>query len=93
MATEDLGDAVKQCLKDRGVLDQVTATVRAEVVKALKGQDQELDSPRNPLSSDNFLLNELILEYRKTIRPLYAFVSRRVGGDRALAEDLVQETW
>lgn len=37
--------------------------------------------------------DDLILEYRKTIRPLYAFVSRRVGGDRALAEDLVQETW
>jgi RNA polymerase sigma-70 factor, ECF subfamily len=31
--------------------------------------------------------------YRATIRPLYAYVSRRVGGDRALAEDLVQETW
>ena len=37
--------------------------------------------------------DELILQYRKTIRPLYAYVSRRVGGDRALAEDLVQETW
>jgi RNA polymerase sigma-70 factor (ECF subfamily) len=36
---------------------------------------------------------ELIHTYRDTIRPLYAYVSRRVGGDRALAEDLVQETW
>ena len=35
----------------------------------------------------------MILEYRRSIRPLYAFVSRRVGGDRALAEDLVQDTW
>jgi RNA polymerase sigma-70 factor, ECF subfamily len=31
--------------------------------------------------------------YRETIRPLYAYVSRRVGGDVGLAEDLVQETW
>lgn len=31
--------------------------------------------------------------YRETIRPLYRFVSRRVGGDASLAEDLVQDTW
>jgi RNA polymerase sigma-70 factor (ECF subfamily) len=35
----------------------------------------------------------LIQAYRETIRPLYAWVSRRVGGDLSLAEDLVQETW
>jgi RNA polymerase sigma-70 factor (ECF subfamily) len=35
----------------------------------------------------------LVQVYRDTIRPLYAFVSRRVGGDAGLAEDLVQETW
>jgi RNA polymerase sigma-70 factor (ECF subfamily) len=35
----------------------------------------------------------LIVAYRDTIRPLYAYVSRRVGGDRTLAEDIVQETW
>lgn len=37
--------------------------------------------------------DELIRVYRDTVRPLYAYVSRRVGGDRSLAEDLVQETW
>jgi RNA polymerase sigma-70 factor (ECF subfamily) len=31
--------------------------------------------------------------YQRTIRPLYGYVSRRVGGNAALAEDLVQETW
>lgn len=31
--------------------------------------------------------------YRDTIRPLYGYVSRRVGGDASLAEDLVQDTW
>ena len=37
--------------------------------------------------------DELVRTYRATIRPLYAYVSRRVGGDTSLAEDLVQETW
>lgn len=31
--------------------------------------------------------------YRAHVRPLYAWVSRRVGGDRELAEDVVQEVW
>jgi RNA polymerase sigma-70 factor (ECF subfamily) len=31
--------------------------------------------------------------YRKETGPLYAYVSRRVGGDRSLAEDVVQDTW
>ena len=35
----------------------------------------------------------LIAAYRASIGPLYRFVSRRVGGDTGLAEDLVQETW
>jgi RNA polymerase sigma-70 factor (ECF subfamily) len=36
---------------------------------------------------------ELVRIYRATIGPLYGYVSRRVGGDAALAEDLVQDTW
>ena len=36
---------------------------------------------------------DVILIYRSTVGPLYRYVSRRVGGDRALAEDLVQDTW
>ncbi len=36
---------------------------------------------------------ELIQVYREHTTPLYAFVSRRVGGDRTLAEDIVQDTW
>jgi RNA polymerase sigma factor (sigma-70 family) len=35
----------------------------------------------------------LVRIYRATIRPLYAYISRRVGGDPGLAEDLAQETW
>jgi RNA polymerase sigma factor (sigma-70 family) len=36
---------------------------------------------------------DLVETYRSTVRPLYAYVSRRVGGDISLAEDLVQDTW
>jgi RNA polymerase sigma-70 factor, ECF subfamily len=36
---------------------------------------------------------DLVETYRRTIAPLYTYVSRRVGGDISLAEDLVQETW
>jgi len=31
--------------------------------------------------------------YRETIDPLYAYVARHCGGDRALAEDVTQEAW
>ena len=36
---------------------------------------------------------ELVPIYREHTAPLYAFVSRRVGGDRGLAEDIVQDAW
>jgi RNA polymerase sigma-70 factor (ECF subfamily) len=36
---------------------------------------------------------DLVLTYRRTVGPLYAYVSRRVGGDASLAEDVVQEAW
>jgi RNA polymerase sigma-70 factor, ECF subfamily len=36
---------------------------------------------------------EWIRVFRETLPNLYGFVSRRVGGDRALAEDITQETW
>lgn len=36
---------------------------------------------------------ELIEVYREHTTPLYSFVSHRVGGDRTLAEDIVQDTW
>ncbi len=36
---------------------------------------------------------ELIQLYREHTGLLYAYVSRRVGGDRTLAEDIVQDTW
>lgn len=37
--------------------------------------------------------DDLIDAYRAHLRPLYGWVQRRSGGDRELAEDVVQETW
>lgn len=37
--------------------------------------------------------DRILAVYRETIDPLYRYVSRRCGGDRALAEDVTQETW
>jgi RNA polymerase sigma-70 factor (ECF subfamily) len=34
-----------------------------------------------------------VAAFRATLPELYAFVARRVGGERALAEDVTQETW
>ena len=35
----------------------------------------------------------LIRTYRECVNPLYEYVSRRCGADRALAEDVTQEVW
>ena len=37
--------------------------------------------------------DDIRLIYRQTIDALYALVSRRCDGDRALAEDITQEAW
>src|SRR5262245_56894773 len=34
-----------------------------------------------------------VAAFRATLPELYAFVARRVGGERTLAEDVTQETW
>src|SRR6185295_9648062 len=36
---------------------------------------------------------DAIAVYRETVGPLYAFVARRAGGSRELAEDVTQETY
>src|SRR4051812_29148724 len=42
---------------------------------------------------ERFSEERLMQIYRDTVRDLYAFASRRCGGDRALAEDVTQEAW
>lgn len=36
---------------------------------------------------------QILTIYRDTIDAFYGYVSRRCGGDRAMAEDVTQETW
>jgi RNA polymerase sigma-70 factor (ECF subfamily) len=36
---------------------------------------------------------DLLAIYHETVRPLYAYVSRRTGGDREVSEDVTQEAW
>jgi RNA polymerase sigma-70 factor, ECF subfamily len=37
--------------------------------------------------------DRIVAVYRETIDPLYAYIARHCGGDRALAEDVTQEAW
>jgi len=48
---------------------------------------------RTPMAPPTATEQEILATYRETIDALYGFVSRRAGGDRALAEDVTQETW
>lgn len=50
---------MRETLETRGVLGQLKARVRAEVFSALEDQRE----PRPPLSHENLIINELILEY------------------------------
>ncbi|XP_033121494.1 lisH domain-containing protein FOPNL-like isoform X2 [Anneissia japonica] len=58
-AIQDLKSVLKETLENRGTLDQIKARVRAEVFHALN----DTDEPRPPMSNENMLINELILEY------------------------------
>lgn len=57
---QELKEVVRETLETQGVLNQVRAKIRAEVYKAL---EEENSGFKKPLSSENFILNELILEY------------------------------
>jgi lisH domain-containing protein FOPNL len=55
----DLKDALRDVLDQRGVLDQIKARIRAEVFSALDEQTEPKPQPSNI----NLVLNELIREY------------------------------
>ena len=61
---KDLHSALKQSLDQRGVLNSIRATMRAEIFNALEDHDAVNINPveRQP-SSENLILNELIREY------------------------------
>lgn len=62
---DSLFDAIEETLRSKGILDQLSCSVRAEVLQVLKHPDQkkpEKKSYEDP-DSTNFLINELIKEY------------------------------
>ena len=67
----ELFEAVEEVLKEKGVLDQLTCQVRAEILQVLKTsfatQKTASKEKKNEIpsasSSSNFIVNELIKEY------------------------------
>ena len=67
----ELFEAVEEVLKEKGVLDQLTCQVRAEILQVLKtsfatqktaSKEKKNETPSASPSS-NFIVNELIKEY------------------------------
>lgn len=56
---EDLKNALKETLHNRGVLGELKAAIRHEIFAAL--DDQEVARPR--LNDENLIINEIIREY------------------------------
>ena len=64
MAESEFIDTVEKALKDKGVLDELTCQVRAEILQVLKSSLKVKQLKNSiPESTNNFLINELIKEY------------------------------
>ena len=67
----ELFEAVEEVLKEKGVLNQLTCQVRAEILQVLKSSfvtDQKktataTEAEKLPTNASNFIVNELIKEY------------------------------
>ena len=57
-----LPDAVKASLEEKGVLGEIRARIRKEVVKTLR-ENEDPVPPQNKKSGDKILIRELIKEY------------------------------
>ena len=65
MDMDSLFDAIEETLKSKGILDQLSCSVRAEVLQVLKNPEKSPSKHQEKLDPDstNFLINELIKEY------------------------------
>ena len=59
---KDLYKSITESLKEKGFLDKMSAEVRTEILHILK-DEQRRNNPPTELSTDNFVINELIKEY------------------------------
>lgn len=57
----ELKEALKDTLEERGVLNQIRSMMREEIFHAI-GTD---DKPKPKLTNENLIINELIREYMK----------------------------
>ena len=60
-SVEELKNALKETLEQRGVLNQIKAIMRQEIYEAIENDD----NPKPQLTKENLIINELILEYLK----------------------------
>ena len=64
MAEAEFVDTIEKALRDKGVLDQLTCKVRAEILQVLKSSLKVKQEKKViPESTNNFLINEIIKEY------------------------------
>ena len=56
---EDLKNALKETLEQKGVLNQIRAIMRQSIFEAIESDDK----PQAKLSNENLIINELIKEY------------------------------
>lgn len=61
---KDFVSAIEEALKEKGILDQLSCQVRAEILQVLKSPLGEKEVKNEySTNSANFLINELIKEY------------------------------
>ena len=58
-SVEELKNALKETLEQRGVLNKIKAIMRQEIYEAIENDD----NPKPQLSKENSIINELIKEY------------------------------
>lgn len=58
-SVEELKNALKETLEQRGVLNQIKAIMRQEIYEAIENDD----NPKPKLTKENLIINELIKEY------------------------------
>lgn len=57
----ELKDALKETLEEKGVLNEIRARMRSAIFSALDNDDK----PKPKLSDENLIINEMIREYLK----------------------------
>ena len=58
-SVEELKNALKETLEQRGVLNQIKAIMRQEIYESIENDD----NPKPQLTKENLIINELIKEY------------------------------